>query len=162
MHLLEMQAGMARVVTKQPVSTPRLSLDLRRKRGKRITEPCGRSGAHGGRRQLQGVGIERLRPSLTMLGNRFIGEALKLSCRFAKLPIPALVAFHLGEDGDGERILLGLRQLGNGTQRLVKKLGHTRSIAPGRCGDHGCWPANESPLNHLPPTMRVVRPTQFR
>lgn len=117
MHLLEMQTRMARVVAKQPVGAPRLSLDLRRKRRKRLAESCRSSGAHDAlRRTLQRVRIERLGPALAMLADGFIGEALKLSRRFAKLPIPAFVAFHLGEDGRRERILLGFGQLGNGAQ----------------------------------------------
>jgi hypothetical protein len=107
---------MARVVAKQTVGTPRLSLDLRRERRKGIAKPCGRSGAHDApRRTLQRVGIERLGPALSMLSDRVIRETLELRRRVTKLPIPARIAVDLREDGRGERVLLGLGKLGNGS-----------------------------------------------
>jgi hypothetical protein len=133
MHLFEMQTRMARVIAEQPVGTSRLSLNLRRKRRKGVAEPGRSSRAHDALRgTLERVGIERLRPALAMLDDRLIREALKVRRRFAKLPIPALVPFHLREDGGSERILLGFGQFGNGSQCLVKKLGHRWSIAAGR------------------------------
>src|SRR5688572_10934065 len=74
------------------------------------------------------VGIERSGALSAMLLEGLVREAFECLGGLLQAALPLGLRGHLGEDGLGECVLLGGRELGGGLEGFLEKFGHRRSL----------------------------------
>ena len=120
-NLLELQAGMVRILSKQPVRLARSVSDVFRKVVVRCREARSRASS-------QAVWIDVRRPTPGSVGARFSGKFAELILRGFKPPGPVLVVRELVKQPAPNTVLFVGRKRLQLRDRGIQRAGHYRSI----------------------------------